>query len=283
MQRSRARAKRGVNGEVKQGSQHLSVRFGGGKRHRLPAGCSSRYNALAMGHTMRRISLCLLTPLLFVGCEKIYLEHAENQERLAASRVTTGDYAGAITAYEAALNGQPESAMTHYHLGVIYEEHLDDPVSAMHHFQRYLVLAPEGSRRKDVENYIKEDQLKLITRSGHGAILPQREAVRLKNENMELRQQVLKLRADLDQASKERAAMLRSMGREAGKKFGGEQVKKPLVPGVRTYTVAKGDTLASIARRFYNNSANWKRIQDANFAPMDRPATLQIGMELMIP
>lgn len=219
----------------------------------------------------------------FTGCEQVYRQYGEAQEKLGDSRASKGEYAAAVLAYEAALSGLPESAETHLKIGLIYDEQLDEPISAAHHFQRYLALAPEGRRRKDVEGFIKEDHLKLLTRMGNGAILPQREAVRLKNDNLELRKTIQNLRAEIESATRERAAMLKAMGKTEAKNFGGKQVKKPLVPGVRTHTVGRGETLGSISKKYYGREANWKRIQDANFNPMEGTATLQIGMELMIP
>lgn len=217
------------------------------------------------------------------GCEQIYRQYGEAQEKLGDSRAAKGEYPEAVLAYEAALSGRPESAETHLKIGLIYDEQLDDPISAAHHFQRYLDLAPEGRRRKDVEGFIKEDHLKLLTRMGNGAILPQREAVRLKNDNLELRKTIQTLRADIEASTRERAAMLKAMGKTEAKNFGGKQVKKPLVPGVRVHVVGRGETLGSISRKYYGREANWKRIQDANFNPMEGAAKLQIGMELMIP
>ena len=63
-----------------------------------------------------------------------------------------------------------------------------------------------------------------------------------------------------------------------------EQTQKPLLPGVRTYTVGPGDTFASIARKFYkNNAARWKDIQDTNFGTVEGTAKIKPGMVLMIP
>ena len=44
-----------------------------------------------------------------------------------------------------------------------------------------------------------------------------------------------------------------------------------------------GDTLASIAQKYYRNKARWKDIQDANFVIVDGTVKLKVGMELQIP
>ncbi len=226
--------------------------------------------------------LALFSLFSLSGCEQVYRQRAEQQRAAAESKIAAGEYQAGISLYEASLDESPESAVIHYKLGLLYDEKLSQPMSAVHHFQRYLVLAPDGPHVKDVQNMIKEDQLKLITRYGNGATIPQQEAVRLKNDNLALRKQILDLRAELEASSKARALALKNLGK-AGTAFRQEQVQKELVPGVQTYTVMKGDTLASISRKFYKTPGRWKRIQDANFNTMEGTAKLKVGMVLMIP
>lgn len=49
------------------------------------------------------------------------------------------------------------------------------------------------------------------------------------------------------------------------------------------YTVQRGDTLSSIARRLYGNAADWPRIWDANSAAVRNPNVISTGMVLTIP
>jgi nucleoid-associated protein YgaU len=51
----------------------------------------------------------------------------------------------------------------------------------------------------------------------------------------------------------------------------------------QTYTVAAGDTLSSIASRFYNDASQWRPIFEANRDRLSTPEGLQIGMSLRIP
>ena len=53
--------------------------------------------------------------------------------------------------------------------------------------------------------------------------------------------------------------------------------------GNRTYVVQRGDTLFSIARKFYKSSARWKEIRDANKKKTDDPEKLEPGESLTIP
>jgi nucleoid-associated protein YgaU len=54
--------------------------------------------------------------------------------------------------------------------------------------------------------------------------------------------------------------------------------------GRRTYTVKAGDTLSSIARRFYKDPAQWETVYEANRALIGRdPGALKVGMKLTLP
>ena len=216
----------------------------------------------------------------FTGCDRLIQNKPQQQLSLAEKKFAEGDYPAALLAYEAALDGTPNTADIHYKLALLYDDRLTQPVGALHHFQRYLDLAPNGSHAKDARKFLKEDQLKLGTALGNGATIPQEQAVRLKNDNLALRKQVEQLHSELEAASRGRAAAFKLAGK-AGVKF--EQIQKPLVAGARTYTVEPRDTLASISRRFYKSAGRWKDIQDANFNTMEGAARLKPGMVLMIP
>src|SRR4029077_21178964 len=51
----------------------------------------------------------------------------------------------------------------------------------------------------------------------------------------------------------------------------------------QTYVVQRGDTLASISRKFYKTSTRWKQILDANRNVIDNPKKLVVGQTLVIP
>ncbi|XHR28140.1 MAG: tetratricopeptide repeat protein [Chthoniobacteraceae bacterium] len=223
----------------------------------------------------------LVIALALTGCDQAFQDRAERSGVQADQKAANGQYDEAIPLYESALDGTPKTAETHFKLGIIYEEQLKDPVGAIHHFQRYLAMSPAGPHAKDAQRFLKEDQMKLGAALGNGATVSQEDAKRLKNANLEMQKKIVQLKSDLEAAVKARIEAYKALGKAGGPKP--EQTQKPLREGVRTYTVGPGDTLASIARKFYNNSAKWKNIQDANFEPMDGTAKLKPGMVLMVP
>ena len=60
-------------------------------------------------------------------------------------------------------------------------------------------------------------------------------------------------------------------------------VPEPEFAPSATYTVQEGDTLRSIARQFYGNSAKWTLIYEANYDAMSGPSMISVGQELLIP
>jgi nucleoid-associated protein YgaU len=54
-------------------------------------------------------------------------------------------------------------------------------------------------------------------------------------------------------------------------------------PERQTHRVAAGDTLSSIALRYYDSSASWRGIFAANRDILSNPNRLEVGMELVIP
>jgi len=228
------------------------------------------------------LALCLT--LALCGCDQAFENKSERNLTLADKKFAQQEYPEAVQLYEASLDGTPKTAEIHYHLGLIYEDNIQDPVSAIHHFQRYLALAPAGTHAKEAQKFLKEDQFKLAATLGNGATISQEEAKRIKNANLELQKKNLQLKNDLEAANKALAAAHKAMGSKITGGLKQEQMQKSLAPGVRTYTVLPGDTFASIARKFYkNNAARWKDIQDANFDPMEGTAKIKPGMVLMVP
>ena len=58
----------------------------------------------------------------------------------------------------------------------------------------------------------------------------------------------------------------------------------PLVaPAAQHYTVAKGDSLSKIAKKFYGNANRWKEIHQANLDTIKNPDLIRIGQVIVIP
>ena len=74
------------------------------------------------------------------------------------------------------------------------------------------------------------------------------------------------------------AARKRSSGASAAAPASGRKAKSP-----KSYRVARGDTLSSIAKCFYGSTQKWPRIYQANQTVLAGPNTIAPGLRIVIP
>jgi len=216
------------------------------------------------------VALSILPPF-FSSCEWMMTSRQTQLAKDAEAKAAQGDFARAINLYEAALDDTPRCADIHYRLALIYDDKMDDPLNALHHFKRYLILAPTGPHAEEVNRFMKRDEIALATSLSGDTVVTRTEAARLRNENLNLRKQ-------LEQSRTKARAADKSITQDRQPPKISENRSTP-----RTYVVQSGDTLASISRRFYRSSARWKEILDANRKSIDDPEKLRVGQSLVIP
>ena len=238
-----------------------------------------RFKPVSSGsrNSTRLLALFLLFLSLgtIAGCNRMIIPRQVELSKQGDAKAAEGSFTEAINLYEAALDGAAGSADVHYKLGLIYDDKLNDPLNAVHHFKRFLALQPTGKRAEEVKRFLKRDELALSTSLAGDSMVPRSELARLTNENLSLRQQLGERWAAEKLA---RAAQKNSPKPKSPANEGGGEGK-----GTRSYTVQPGDTLASIARKFYKSSARWPRIMEANSKTLSKPADLKPGQTLVIP
>jgi LysM repeat protein len=202
--------------------------------------------------------------LALSGCDRMVTSRNARTVKEADWKAAQGDYLWAINLYESALDGTPQSAEVHFKLALLYDDKLNDPLHALHHFKRYLVLNPEGRHAAEVRDFMKRDEVALGTSLSGDSVVTRVEAARLRNENLNLHRQI--------EEGRPRPAATKSPSKHK-EKSGDSQ----------TYTVQEGDTLASISRRFYKTSKRWREILNANEKKIDDPDNLKAGQTLKIP
>src|SRR5438876_4640860 len=214
-----------------------------------------------------RLSIFLACGL--VGCDRLTSARYSQLMQNADAKSKQGNFERAINLYEAALDDSPRCAEIHYKLALLYDDKLNDPVSALHHFRRCLALSPNGAHANDVKNSIKRDEVAVLTALSGDSVSTRAEAARLRNENLK----------ELEERSKmSRSATGKAQARNASSKKTDSAKSTE-----RTYTVQSGDTLASISRKFYKSSARWEKILGANKESIRDPAKLTVGQSLVIP
>src|SRR6476469_266560 len=183
------------------------------------------------------------------SCDRMITPRNAQIIKDAENKTADGNFLRAITLYESALDDSPRAAEVHYRLALLYDDKMHDPLHALHHFKRYLTLAPSGPHANEVKNFMKKDELELGTTLSGDAVVSRAEAARLKNENLAMRKELDEFRAR--HPTEKSVAETKPADKKAG-------------PAPRTCVVRDGDTLASISRKFYKSSGRWKKIQNAN-------------------
>jgi LysM repeat protein len=212
------------------------------------------------------LSIFLLCGL--AGCDRVGSSRYPQLIQDADGKSAQGDFERAVNLYEAALDDSPRGAEVHYKLALLYDDKLNDPVSALHHFKRYLALSPNGPHAKDVRDSIKRDEIAALTALSGDSVITRAEAARLRNEN-------LTLHKELEARAASRTALEKSRPNDI-KKAGPRKSDQ-------TYVVQSGDTLFSISRKFYKSPKHWKNILEANKKNIRDPKDLTVGQTLVIP
>src|SRR5881227_3878429 len=207
----------------------------------------------------------------FLGCDRLTSSRYTQLTQDADAKSEQGDFERAINLDEAALDDSPRCAEIHYKLALIYDDKLNDPVSALHHFRRCLALSPTGAHATDVRNSIKRDEIAALTALSGDSVITRSEAARLRNENLDLHKQF-----------EARAVPARSVS-DRLQEDNTSSKKTASKKGSRSYVVQSGDTLFSISRKFYKSPKRWKEILDANRKSIRDPKKLTVGQTLVIP
>src|SRR5438876_9421489 len=128
--------------------------------------------------------------VLLSACDRMVTSRNTRLVKEADWKAAQGDYLWAINLYEAALDGTPQSAEVHFKLALLYDDKMNDPLHALHHFKRYLVLNPEGSHAAEVRDFMKRDEVALGTSLSGDSVVTRAEAARLRNENLNLHREI---------------------------------------------------------------------------------------------
>src|SRR6202022_4773057 len=114
----------------------------------------------------------------FSACDRMVTSRNTRLVKEADWKAAQGDYLWAINLYEAALDGTPQSAQVHYKLALLYDDKMNDPLHALHHFKRYLVLNENGAHASEARDFMKRDELALATSLSGDSVVTRKEARR---------------------------------------------------------------------------------------------------------
>ena len=276
----------------------------------------------------------LLLPLLgalalgLAGCsDNERLSYATEQDepsyREGQALLKAGRRQEALNAFLKVIDKRGEdSPESHLELGLLYLQHINDPLSAIYHFRKYLALRPNSPQASLIRQRIDAATREFARTLPAQPLENQMQRVdlvaaldRLKQENETLKQELA------DQKAGRAATGPASPGETgpgvastpAGLNFAVETIPTvrtrpvttapaptraaPTAPrilpaqttvalksaGARRHTVQAGDTLSKIAQQYYSNRAKWRDIYAANRTVMKNETDLKVGMELKIP
>jgi tetratricopeptide (TPR) repeat protein len=171
----------------------------------------------------------------------------DRPEKKGDAEAKAGRFESAIYWYEAAL-GTDDREAVHWKMAEIFAGKLHDPVGAAYHYRRILALHPNGARADAARAALR----RMEGSSGSLPVTPNHS----------------RLPATPKPNSAQEAAL------------DGEKAAKGKV---RTYVVQSGDTLVSIAKKFYQAPSRWKDVLDANQNQLSNPDELKPGQTIIIP
>jgi tetratricopeptide (TPR) repeat protein len=239
-----------------------------------------------------------------------------------------GRWDEALAAYLKVIDRRGDAAPeSNLDVGLIYLNHIKDPIYAIYHFRKYLELEPNSKQAVYVRGLIDAAKREfaralpgqpLESQTEHLGVEEQVE--RLQRENDDLRAENAALRAGgpvpethsstIDLGSIPSPQSLSEppppseapsspislapvdSGDAAAAAISDAPAEQPRdaapapapAAGIRHHTVAKGDTLFSLAQRYYGSRSKWRDIYAANRGVLaSENSPLKIGMDLKIP
>jgi tetratricopeptide (TPR) repeat protein len=230
-------------------------------------------------------------------------ESDERAFRRGKSLLREGRRDEALAAFMAVIDSRQDAAESHLEAGLLFLNHLKDPIPAIYHFQRYLGLKP-GAEESDLVRELVTTAKKEFARSLPGEpFAPQverhdllRRLEELQKENLELRQQLVNLNARL-QNSEAALHEARGVALQQRREPAPGQIAPIVIESgragatgaadsrtqARSYTVQAGDTLSRISQQMYGTSGRWAEIFEANRDQLPSPNALRPGQVLRIP
>jgi tetratricopeptide (TPR) repeat protein len=188
----------------------------------------------------------------------------------ARKAVEMGDFRGAAGLYERVVQAAPDASRARLELGLLYDEKIGDPIAAIYHYRQYLALRPDSDKKQLVEDFIERSKLALASNQPQSPAFDPAELTRLQTENATLRMQVTELQGRVVAPAADPPKP--------------EATAPPVAPSeTRTHVVQKGDTLQSLALRYYGTRSSWERIYAANRTILPSKDQLKVGQQLVIP
>ncbi len=245
----------------------------------------------------------LLALALAAGCDRnggplLTAETSDSNYTQGLEQLRQGHDKEALDAFLRVIATRGENAAPESHLqaGQLFAQKLKDPVEAIHHYRKFCELVPAspqvGLVRQQIDAALREFALSALPgqpqENQSASLLATVE--RLQAENKQLRDAMPASRAGARPPPAglavpiSPAPPLPDTPIRAAPAPPSQASVQAATTSAHTHRVVAGDTLSSIAQRYYGDKSRWPEIQVANRNLLPTPKTpLKIGMELKIP
>ncbi len=266
--------------------------------------------------TLAFAALACLYVLSAGGCDfgkaEVVKETSEPHFLRGQEELRRGNISEALSAFLKVSEKRRDAPESHFELGRIYLEHMNDPNTAIYHFKKYLELKPNSPSSPMVRQMIETAQKKFAASLPESPFDSNIRRIELEEilqkqqkENLELKQKLAAAIATIDRLEatqnvrvEPRAQRRSAVAAASAQQHQAEHPRRmeqaaqnsasARVPTVSrdipsTYVVQAGDTLSSISRKIYGTPNKWRDIFSANRDRLATASSLKPGQTLKIP
>jgi tetratricopeptide (TPR) repeat protein len=258
--------------------------------------------------SLKSFVLCVLLPAIAMtflsACgpsTSLSEETDERAYRRGKSLLREGRKEEALQAFLSVIGSRPDATESHLEAGLLYLNHIKDPLAAIYHFRNYLALNPDGEYAEFVRDLIltaQKDFAQTLPGEPFGDAVDRvnlMETVKsLQEENTQLKESILDLQRQINSQEGDLVRYRETLANMRPRDEGSREVAPIIIqaPAVseegtpssqRSYTVQAGDTLSRISSNVYGVSSRWTEIFEANRDQLPSPNALKPGQVLRIP
>jgi len=230
--------------------------------------------------------------LIFLSsCEQdglIVKEENDSGFQRALSLLKVGNDEDALEEFLAVTRRTMHCPKSHLQVGMLFLnlESRKDPVAAIYHFQRFLLLENNSKEAPKVRQLIVTAEREIIRELPGEPYADYLDSLDLREKNNRLMREVADLKARLGLPLTERDIRDNESPLPV-RNSKVQQIKNEpsfVTPALaRTYVVQKGDSLYGISRKFYGDSSYIEQIFQANRNSLSSKDSLKLGQKLIIP
>lgn len=241
------------------------------------------------------------------GCDNassgVVSEKEEKQFQRGQRLLREGREGEALTAFLKVIERRPDAPESHLEAGILYQQHVGDPIASIYHLRRYIEMQPETTEAEKAEQLIetaRKDFARSLPGQPYNSAIDRLDLLEMldnaRAENQQLKQQLAELRQSQPAPSAPRQASQSRIQYDSGRTTQEPAVapldqrtsqttrqSSPPATTPRQYTVVGGDTLTRISTKVYGESGRWQDIFQANRDQLPNPNALRVGQILKIP